>query len=122
MIPPSDLVTSDRIDIYSSSAGRDVDAGVQFPYGTTPSFGQVPCSAQPKSMEVVDSQMRITQLTTWLFVVNGAYARGAGLVVSPRDQVIYVDRFGTTHTIFVEASRDNASRGAAYEIFGTERQ
>jgi hypothetical protein len=67
-------------------------------------------------LETVDEQQRITQLQEWRLMFGFPFP-----AVKARDKIIYVDFSGVTHTIFVEAARDNAGRGAALTVMCTER-
>lgn len=116
MRSPSAKVLRNRCDIYPSTPGRDADGGVQFPYAATPQFSQVPCTAQAITFaEVEDQANRITQVTEWKIIF------GAFIAVSPRDKLIFADGGDVLHTAFVEASRDEANRGAAFTIRAVER-
>ncbi len=116
MRSPSSRVTINTVDIYRSTPGRDVEGGATFPYPSGPTYSQVPCTAQPNSygQEVSDAG-RITNLTSWrlMFAIP--------LVVNPRDKIVFLDQAGINHIIIVDSSRDEAGRGAAFSIVGTER-
>jgi len=89
---------------------------VQFTYPTAPTYPQVPCTAQAQGFaEVVDDQQRITQIVEWKILL------GTAIVVSPRDKLVFIDQADGIHTMFVEASRDEAGRGSAFTIRAVER-
>jgi hypothetical protein len=63
----------------------------------------------------VEDQGRITQRVGWLLIF------GSYLGLSPKDKILLMDAGGVLHTMFVEASRDNAGRDAAYSVRAEER-
>ena len=116
MRSPSSRVLVNTIDIYVANPGRDTDGGVQFPFPSIPTYSSVPCTAQPQDFgEVIDDQGRITQLVEWKIML------GTNIVVNPRDMLVFRDQADGMHTMYVEASRDEAGRGAAFTIRAVER-
>lgn len=117
MRSPSPRVLINRCNIYRVTGnGRDADGGVTFPYPSTPTYPQEPCTIQGRATEVLDEQRRITQLTVYQIIF------GRSLNVGPRDMVIYSDASGVTRTLFVESIEDMAGRGAAWRVYAQERQ
>ena len=112
---PTSRVLTNRVDIYQSTVGRDADGGVQFPYPTTPTFKQVPCTVQPTGADEIEDQGRITKITSYKIMF------GQPITLSPRDKIVWVDNLGATHLIFARADRDEAGRGAAFTVFCEER-
>ena len=115
MRSPSSRVLKQRIDIYVSSPGRDVDGGVQFNYPTTPTYPQVRATTQAQTYDEIDDQGRITMVVEWKILL------GEFVVVSPRDMIKFNDPQGIQHTVFVEANRDNAGRGSTLGIRAIEK-
>ncbi len=106
-----------RADIYLSTSGRGTDGGVTYPYPSTPTYRQVPCSAQAMGFfEDSGQDGRITQVTEWKLIFAMA------INVTPRDKIVTVDPQGVTRTMYVEAARDNAGRNAAFTVRAIERQ
>ncbi len=114
MQSPSSQVLINSVDIYSASVGRDQDGGYQPTYSLA--YSSVPCTAQQKGIAEISDQDRITEVQLWRIMFGFPFP-----VVKARDKVVYVDFSGTTHTLFVDSSQDNAGRGAAFTIQCTER-
>jgi hypothetical protein len=115
---PSARVTINRVDIYNAlkSPQADSNGGPVWTYPSVPTFTQVHCTVQAVGLsEGVDAQERVTQFVEWLLMFN------ANQPVKARDQIIYRDKAGVTHTIFVETLKDNASRGGAFTVRGLEK-
>ena len=114
---PSSRVLRNRADIYVSTTTRGADGNPQFTHNQTPTFSAVPCTAQPKSVEVVDDQMRLTVLTSWTIIF------GMPILVKPRDRLVIKDiDTGVTHAVYVQAVQNEAGRGMAYLVTATERE
>ncbi len=116
MRSPSARVLKDVVNIFVAPPGRDTDGGATFPYPGLPTFANVPCTCQPFETTEVEDQDRFTQYTRW----RAMFAMPINL--NPKDQIVFVDVKGVTHIITVDANRDEASRGAAFSVWGTERQ
>lgn len=115
MRSPSAKVLDNTCDIYQSSAGRDADGGVQFPYPTLPTYAQVPCTAQAQGFSEIEDQGRITQIVEWKIMF------GSFIGLSSRDKIVWTAADGP-HIAFVEADRDDVGRGAAFVVRATERK
>ena len=116
MRSPSARVLINRVDVYVAGPGRDSDGGVQFPYPPAPTMKGVACTVQPGATgEIVDEQQRIAKLTEYKIMF------ASPINLSPRDKIVWVDAGGVTRTLFVEADRDEAGRGAAFTVHATER-
>ncbi len=115
MQSPSAQCLINSVDIYSAVLGRDRDGGYQPTYPSK-TYSAVPCSAQQKGIAEVSDQDRITEVQLWRIMFGFPFP-----VVKARDKILYVDFAGTTHTLFVDSSQDNAGRGAALTIQCTER-
>jgi hypothetical protein len=115
---PSAKVLANRCDIYvaNSQTRSDAVGGVEFIYPPTPTYSNVPCTAQAMEFEeIVDEQERITQFMHWKFIFGNQQS------VNPRDMIIYLDSLGNSHTIYATAQRDEAGRGAAFTIKAVEK-
>jgi hypothetical protein len=111
-------VLANTVDIYAALDGPPSDGigGPVWPYPPTPTYSRVACTAQPVEYEeLVDAQERVTQLVHWRLIFASQQA------IDPKDKFIFVDSSGVTHTLFVNAQRDNASRGAAFTVKAVER-
>lgn len=107
MRSPSARVLNQTCAIYRATRGQDTSGGASYSYGSSAS-ASLACSAQPHEFEEVYENDRVTQVRHWrlMFTVD------PGLL--SRDKVVWTDRAGVTHTGFVQASRDEAGRGAAW--------
>lgn len=117
MRSPSAKVLVNTCNVFNSTpvTASDADGGPQFPYPSTPTYANVPCTIQGRAMEVVGEQRRITQVTGFV-IIFGQY-----VVVTPRDMITFVDNNGTLRTTFVESIEDMAGRGAAFKVYASER-
>jgi hypothetical protein len=129
MRSPSGRVLRDTIDIYYATgigfAGLgqaqntiSADGGYSPVYPSTPSLPSLACSVQYKktSESVLDELDRVTEIRTYSILCR------QDPLVDPRDMIIYVDNTGNSHTLFVEASQDEAGRGSCWMIHATERR
>lgn len=117
---PSARVLNNICQIYQSLAGRDNDGGVQFPYSSTPTYANVPCSTQPIYATEDIGNQRITQVTSWKILLNET-SSGVQVAVSPRDKITFYDPQGTLRTVYVDAPRDLAGRNSVNSITASER-
>lgn len=115
MRSPTERVLSNTCNIFTAGPGRDADGGVQFPYPSTPTYANEPCSIQGRATEIFDEQRRITQYTDYTVVF------GRFLIINPRDMIQYVDAGGNTRSLYVSAEWDMAGRGGAFGVPCTER-
>ncbi len=113
MRSPSQRVLINRVDIYRATTGRDLDGGVKFPFSLVAQG--VPCTAQAQSFGEDNSLERITEVNEWKVIF------GAEQNVSPRDKLVLTDSQGVLRTLIVEASRDEAGRGAAFTVRAVEK-
>lgn len=113
---PSSRVLRQSASIYAAISGQDAVGGYSPTYGSSPTLAGVLCSAQPKEYEEVFENNRVTRYRSWelFFSVDPG--------VMPRDKIVFSAQDGTIHTIYVQTSRDEAGRGMAYAVRGTERQ
>jgi hypothetical protein len=116
MRSPSARVLNQRCNIFIAGPGRDAEGGVQFPYPSTPTFPNEPCSIQGRATEIFDEQRRITEYTDYIVIFKRQ------LPISPRDMIQYTDKAGNLRTIFVSAEWDMAGRGSTFGVPCTERQ
>lgn len=124
MRSPSSRCLINRVDVYPAINGQDADGAVQFTYAQTATYESLPCTVQVMDYEEVveestsmgdSGQRRITRLLHYR-ILFGAYVRGLS-----RAKVIWIDNNRVTHTLFTQASRDEAGRGAAFTIKAVER-
>lgn len=120
MRSPSARVLINSVDIYVGTEGRDLNAGPKEIYPTSPTYAAVPCTVQvgaytEQTATDADGQDRITQLLEYRIMFGQNYG------ITARDKIIYVDSAGTSHTLFAQAQRDEAGRGAAFTIRADER-
>lgn len=115
MRSPSARVLIQRVNIFKAGPGRDTDGGVQYPYPALPTYPNTPCTAQPIHVEETEDQGRITKIVDWKMMF------GSYLGLSPRDQLVWLDPTGTSHSAFAKADRDEAGRGGAFTIYAEER-
>jgi len=129
MRSPSGRVLRDTINIYYAGgvgfAGlanapnyTTADGGYSPTYSPSPNVVNFPCSVQyrDQSEGVVDELNRVTEIRTYSILC------GSDPQVDPRDMIVYVDNSGNPHTLFVEASNDQAGRGSCWRIKATERR
>jgi hypothetical protein len=129
MRKPSGRVLRDTVNIYYSGgvgfAGLantpnliTADGGYSPLYNMTPSVANFPCSVQytEASEGVMDELNRLTEIRRYSILC------GTDPEVDPRDMILYVDNSGNPHTLFVEASNDQAGRGGCWRIKATERR
>ncbi len=113
-IPPDLMPNS--MDVYPAVATQDADGAYSPTYSALPAYQNIPCGAQPRQVEeIFDDQMRISRLKQYHIFVN------TDLNVSPRDKLIVTDANGRTHTLYVDATRDEGGMGAFFVIRATER-
>ena len=129
MRKPSGRVLRDRIDIYyaggvayqnlaNSQNTTGADGGYSPAFNATPDVAGFPCSVQYKeeSEGIMDELNRITEIRRYAIICADDPE------VDPRDMIQYADNSGFTHTLFVEASNDQAGRGSCWRIQATERR
>jgi hypothetical protein len=115
MRSPSLRVLKQSCDIYPATAGQDRGGRFQPSYATSPTYRGVPCTAQPGVYVETFDQGAAIKLREWRLML------GRSVTVKQRDRIVFADPAGITHTVYVEADRDEAGRGAAYSIRCTER-
>ena len=118
---PSSRVTINRVNIFQNISGPDTDAGLTVTYPSSPTFANVPCTVQFIDVrEIVDTneagQARLTQENMYAIMFDDPPQ------VSPRDLVVWVDNSRVTRNLYIEASMDEAGRGAAFTFKAVERQ
>jgi hypothetical protein len=108
-------VLNTTVNAYVGVLSTDAAGGVIYTFPTL-TYPSEPASVQAHDIsEVIDAQERITQ------VLNYRIMLGRPLALIPRAQILWTDRAGVTHTLFYEAQKDNAGRGAATTIKAVER-
>lgn len=116
MRSPSGRCLDSAIDVYPGIHGQDADGGYRITYAATPTYAQVPATAQVIEYgEVFDREQNI--------LVQGKTYRimtGQAILVQARDKIVWVDKAGTSHTLQAEVDRDEAGRGGAFTIRATE--
>ena len=129
MRKPSGRILKDTIDIYySDTAGftnlMDLqnqtgnDGGYKPVFNPVPDIQGLPCTVQfsQESEGTLDELNRVTEVRRYAILC------GTDPQVDPRDMIVYVDDSGNQHTLFVEASNDQAGRGSCWRIQATERR
>jgi hypothetical protein len=129
MRKPSGRIMRDTINIYYADGTGFVslidvpnqvgaDGGYQPVFSPTPDVSNFPCSVQYKQEAegVMDELNRVTEVRRYAILCN------SDPQVDPRDAIIYIDNSGNSHTLFVEASNDQAGRGSCWRIQATERR
>jgi len=117
MRSPSTRILANTADIYRATIGQDNRGGWTATYAQVPSALAVPCSVQAGSiMEVMDEEQgKITQYIEYWIMFGSIQA------VKARDKLIWQDRAGIDHVIFVQSQLDNAGRGSAFTVRGLEK-
>jgi hypothetical protein len=118
---PTSRVTINTVNIYANISGPDTDAGLAATYPAIPTFANVACTVQFTSVREITEvseggQARLTQENLYEIMFDDPPT------ASPRDKIVWVDKLGVTRNLYVEASMDEAGRGAAYTFKAVERQ
>lgn len=115
MRSPSSRIRANVADYYASTVSLDEVQAPQYGYPSIPTVAAIPCSAQPGAVdEITDEAGRITRRREWKLLFD----RPTGAM--PKDKFVVTTPTGSTHTIFAHVERDEAGRGAAWTVFGTE--
>lgn len=129
MRKPSGRIMRDTIDIYyaggvgyanlaNSPNTTGADGGYSPAFGATPDTQGFPCTVQfqQESEGIIDELNRVTEIRRYAILC------GSDPEVDPRDMIIFKDNSGNQHTLYVEASNDQAGRGSCWRIQATERR
>lgn len=129
MRSPSGRVLRDTIDIYYAGGAKFAglanapnlttqDGGYSPGFNTTPNISGFPCSVQYRNQSegTTEELNRVTEVREYSILC------GSDPQVDPRDQILYVDNSGNPHTLYVEASNDQAGRGGCWRIKAVERR
>jgi len=93
------------------------DGGYAPIYATTANILNLPCTVQYTGVEkTVDELNRITELRHYAILCQSDPG------TDPDDMLVYVDNSGISHTLFVNATNDQAGRGSCWRIQATERR
>lgn len=114
---PSPRALSNTVDLYRFLGVQDPDAGVATnPYGTTLATS-VPSSVQPDDpIRYVDEPTgRIIEKTAYTVIFATDYALRAD------DKIVWVDDAGTTRSLFVLGTANQAGKGATFAVHVEER-
>jgi len=112
---PSARILKQTCSIHAATSAQDGGGGHRPTYAAAPTSAGVPCSAQPNGFAEVWDQGQLSVHVSWrLFFATP-------VLVRPRDMIVFRDDAGITHTVYAEASRDEAGRGGCYSIRATER-
>lgn len=111
---PSAQILKQRVSIYRAVQGQDRAGGLAPTYPDSPTASNVPCSTQAQGFVETWDQGQLSVVREWKLYFAQA------VTVKPRDKVVFSDPAGT-HTVYVEADRDEASRGMMYSIKAIER-
>lgn len=115
MRPPSARILGNVADHYAGSITLDDVQAPQYGYPAIPTAAALRCSAQPGAVEeMTDPHGRITRRREWRLL----FAQPTG--AAPKDRFVVTMPDGSTHVIFAHVERDEAGRGAAWTVFGTE--
>lgn len=129
MRKPSARIITDTVDIYyaigraaqnsvNTSNQTGSDGAYQPTYESLPDVADFPCSVQYSEKPERDAGEldRITEIRRYSVLCK------TDPLVSPNDMILYVDHSGNQHTLYVEASNDQAGRGSCWLIQATERR
>lgn len=114
MRKPSARVLIQSCAIYAATPGQDRGGGYTPNYPATPTYPNVPCTAQPQGFVETYDQGVLIQSREWRIMFGGFRD------VKLRDKIVFNGDDGT-HTVYVLALRDEAGRGAAFSVKATER-
>lgn len=115
---PSGWITINQVDLYRFVGVYD-DERTPDPsqsYPVVPDLAAIRCSVQLTASERLESEDgRSTTVNTYKVI-------GAGDPPGMKrpDKLIWTDRTGTVHTLFVDGMSDNAARGMAWTAYAKE--
>ena len=111
---PDDLMPN-IASLYIPVMGQDADAAYNPGYPRSPSWQNVPCSAQPRMVEeMMDDQNRIQRVQNYhvFFAFDPQLPARSKLLVK-------ID--GNWHTLIVQATRNEGGVGVAFVVRAIER-
>lgn len=115
MRKPSGRLLINRVDVYVATTAQGADGSYQPTYPSTPTYSSVPCTVQSPSINInTDEFQRVTETKDYKVM----FATDLGL--NPRDKIVWIDSSGVSHSLFVDASKDYAGRGAAFGVHASE--
>lgn len=115
MRKPSNRVLIQTCQIYVPRPTQDRSGGYVPSYPASPTYRDVPCSAQPGGFTEEFDQGVLVQRKEWRLILKDGYR------VANRTKIVFTDAANVSHTLYVMADRDEAGRGAAYSIKAIER-
>ncbi len=118
MRSPSARCLDNHADIYLVERPIQTDAagGIVYTYPSAPSIKDVPCTIQAGSViQIVDAQERLTEYLEYKVMFATQQPTNS------QDKLVYTDKLGVTRTLFAQAQRDEAGRGAAFTVHWVER-
>ena len=111
---PSSRILKQSVNIYAAIKGQDRAGGPSYSYPVLTQYA-VPCTCQPTGFSEIEENGRLTVMRQWRLMFGRDTAAGL------RDKIIFTDPAGVSHTLYVQATRDEAGRGMAYSVTATER-
>ena len=118
MRSPSSRILTNTVDIYRYAPTQDADGGIApSPYGAAAATA-VACSVQPDDpMRLYDDKTgRIIEKTVYDVLFATDYSLKAD------DKLVWTDDAGTTRTLFVMGTANQAGRGGCFSVSAEERQ
>lgn len=113
MRSPSARILKDTALIYPATFGQDKGGGLKPTYAASPSQS-LACAAHPHGYGVSQEYGKEMQVRSWTLTF------GQSPTVKPRDRIIVIMADGA-HTLYAEASKDLAGRGAAWVVSCSEK-
>lgn len=117
MRKPSARVLANRIDLYRAIPGVS-GTGYRPTYPDTPDVSSIPCSVQPTQLVAGEEggPQRVNVINAYRVITSRDWNMGV------RDKLVWTDTLGVSRTLFVETTKDNAGRGAAFSVVAVEMQ
>lgn len=112
---PGARVLHNRVDLYRATTTRS-GTGYKAAYADTPDVVLIPCSVQPVDLSAGEDggPQRVNVTSAYRVIMD----RDWGMQV--RDKLTWVDSRGTTRALYVETTKDNAGRAAAFSVVAVE--
>lgn len=117
MRKPSARVLANRVDLYRAVAGIS-GTGYKPTYSAYPDVVSIPCSVQPVALTAGEEggPRRVNVISAYRLIFDRDWD------MDVRDKLAWTDSLGVTRTLFVETTKDNAGRNAAFSIVAVEIQ
>lgn len=114
---PSARVLHNRVDLYRAIPGVS-GTGYKPTYASYPDVVLIPCSVQPVELMAGEEggPQRVNVISGYRLIFDRDWG------MSVRDKLVWTDSLGTTRNLFVETTKDNAGRNAAFSVVAVEIQ